>query len=119
MSEGGGVCVVTFRSRFLPSELNSVQSFQTNGSGAFSKGFKTCGCSVSMWCCSSHHVTGAGEVVVEQTFQSHPADRPVLIVPQTVVIHGKQVPGQSVVCDLHLHVVVNAVGGHTSLFLSN
>lgn len=57
---------------------------------------------------ASHHVAGAGEVVVEQAFQGHPADGPVLIVPQAVVIHGKQVPRESVVRNLHLHVVVNA-----------
>lgn len=61
--------------------------------------------------CGSYHIAGAGKVVVEQAFQGHPADGPVLIIPQTVVIHGKQVSGKSVVCDLYLHVVVNAVKG--------
>ena len=62
-------------------------------------------------CVRPHHIAGTGEVVVEQALQGHPAHRPVLIVPQTVVIHGKQVSGKGIVCYLHLHVVVNAVGG--------
>lgn len=57
----------------------------------------------------SHHVAGAGEVVVEQALQGHPAHWPVLVVPQAMVVHGEQVSGQGVVCDLHLHAVVNAV----------
>ena len=62
---------------------------------------------------AAHHVAGTGEVVVEQTLQGHPADGPVLVVPQTVVVHGEQVPRQGVVRDLHLHVVVDAVGQET------
>ena len=46
----------------------------------------------------SHHVAGTGEVVVEQTLEGHPA------------VHGEQVPGQGVVRDLHLHVVIDAGG---------
>ena len=48
--------------------------------------------------------------MVEQTLQRHPADRTVLVVPQAVVVHGEQVPGQGVVRDLHLHVVIDAGG---------
>ena len=55
----------------------------------------------------SHHVACAGEVVVEQALQGHPAHGPVLVVPQTVVVHGEQVSGQGIVCDLHLHAVIN------------
>lgn len=64
---------------------------------------KCCICS-----CISHHVTRTGEVVVEQAFQGHPADRAVLIIAQTVVVHRKQIPSEGIVCNLHLHVVVNA-----------
>lgn len=70
---------------------------------------------------SSYHITCTGKVIVEQAFQGHPADRPVLIIPQTVVIHGKEISGEGIVCNLHLHVVVNAVGGGKALplFLTN
>lgn len=56
----------------------------------------------------SHHITCTGKVVVEQAFQGHPADRTVLIIPQTVVVHRKQISSEGIVCNLHLHVVVNA-----------
>lgn len=58
----------------------------------------------------SYHVAGTGEVVVEQALQSHPTHGPVLVVPKAVVVHGKQIAGQGVIRDLHLHVVIDAVG---------
>lgn len=61
----------------------------------------------------SHHITGTGEVIVEQAFQGHPAHRPILIIPQAVVVHGEEVSSQRVIGDLHLHVVINAVGSTT------
>lgn len=59
-------------------------------------------------CCISHHITCTGEVVVEQAFQGHPADRTVLVIPQTVVVHRKQISSEGIVRNLHLHVVINA-----------
>lgn len=57
-----------------------------------------------------HHITSTGKFIVDQALQSHPADWSVLVVPQAVVVHGEQVPGQRVVRDLHLQCIVNA--GH-------
>lgn len=74
-----------------------------------------CGCvvvgpyEVCVWCCCSHHIAGTGEVIIEQAFQGHPADRSVLVIPQTMVVHRKQVSSKGIVCDLYLHVIVNAV----------
>lgn len=57
----------------------------------------------------SYHVAQAGEVVVEQALQGHPANRAVLVVAQAVVVHGKQVSSKGVVCNLDLHVIINTV----------
>lgn len=64
---------------------------------------------------SSHHVTCAGEVVVEQALECHPADGTVLIIAQAMVIHGEQVSSEGIVCNLHLHVVINTVGEEETL----
>lgn len=62
-----------------------------------------------LWKWRSYHVAQTGEVVVEQALQGHPANRPVLVIAQAVVIHGKQVSCKGVVCDLDLHVIINTV----------
>lgn len=46
---------------------------------------------------------------MKQALQGHPANRPVLVIPQAVVIHGKQVSCKGVVSNLHLHVIINTV----------
>lgn len=55
---------------------------------------------------------------MEQALQGHPADRPVLVITQAVVIHGKQVSGKGVVCDLDLHVIINTVKGGNEITVS-
>lgn len=57
---------------------------------------------------STYHITSTGELIINQTFQSHPPNWPVFVVPQTVIIHGKQVSGEGIVCDLNLECVINA-----------
>jgi len=57
---------------------------------------------------NSYHITGARKVIVEQTLQSHPANRSVLIVPEAVIVHGEEITGQRIICDLHLHAVINS-----------
>lgn len=59
---------------------------------------------------SSYHVTCTREVIVEQALEGHPADGTVLIIAQAMIIHGEQVSSKGVVCNLHLHVVINTVG---------
>lgn len=58
----------------------------------------------------SYHVTRTGEVVVEQALEGHPAYGTVLVIAQAMVIHGEQVSSKGIVCNLHLHVVINTVG---------
>lgn len=56
----------------------------------------------------SYHIAGTRKVIVEQTLQSHPTNRPILIVPEAVVVHGEEIASKCVVCDLHLHAVINS-----------
>ena len=57
---------------------------------------------------STYHITSTGELIIHQALQSHPPNRPVFIVPQTVIVHGEQVSGEGVVCDLNLKCIINA-----------
>lgn len=55
-----------------------------------------------------YRVTGQGESSFDQCLQGQPLDRSILIVPQTVVVCGEQVPRQRVVCQLQQQVIVYA-----------
>ena len=57
---------------------------------------------------STYHITSAGELIINQTFKSHPPNRPVFIVSQTMIVHGEQVSREGIVCDLNLKCVINA-----------
>lgn len=62
---------------------------------------------------SSHHITGTGKIIVEEALQGHPAHWPVFIISQAVIVHGEKVSSQCVICDLHLHAVINAIKHRT------
>ena len=57
----------------------------------------------------THHVAGRREALVDEGLHGHPLDRPVLVVPQTVVVTREEVARQRVVCDLYLQPLVHPV----------
>lgn len=52
-------------------------------------------------------VTGTGELIINQTFKGRPPNPPVFTVPQAMIVHGEQVSGDSIVCDLNLKCVLS------------